>query len=65
MVATSPEDMKKMLLRGLVQTDADYEARKRFIGGFFGFTADGRCAERVADALWTLSNGRFAIRDAA
>jgi hypothetical protein len=55
MVARSEDDMRRMLARGLIQPEADREARRRFITDFFGSTADGSSGQRVADTLLKLA----------
>ncbi len=56
MVAQSEDDMRRMLILGLTQPAADREARRRFVSDFFGFTADGKSGQRVADCLLELAN---------
>jgi hypothetical protein len=51
MVAQSEDDMRRMLIRGLTQPEADREARKRFIADFFGSAADGKSGHRTAETL--------------
>lgn len=55
MVAQSEDDMRRMLIKGLTQPEADQEARKRFVSDFFGSTADGQSGVRVAAALLNLA----------
>ena len=55
MVAQSEDDMRRMLIRGLTEPDADREGRKQFISDFFGFTADGKSGRRVTDCLVELA----------
>lgn len=55
MVATSEEDMRRMLHRALTQPNANHTARVQFIRKFFGPTADGDCAKRVAETLLSLA----------
>jgi hypothetical protein len=59
MVARSPEDMRKMLVRGLTEPKADSASRQQFIQKTFGPTLDGHCGRRVADVLTSLASGRF------
>ena len=63
MVATSEDDMRLMLIKGLTQPEADRDARKRFVSDFFGSTADGRSGERVAETLLSLANSRSKLAD--
>lgn len=51
MVAQSEDDMRRMLIKGLTQPEADSAARNRFVSDFFGSTADGRSGKRVAEML--------------
>jgi len=55
MVATSEADLRRLLLRGLTQPAADHAARQQFVSDFFGFTADGKSGQRVAETLLLLA----------
>ncbi len=55
MVARSPEDMKQMLRRGLVEPAADSAARRRFLRSMFGDELDGNSGCRVAERLLALA----------
>lgn len=54
MVARSEDDMRRMLVRGLTQPEADRAARKAFIRKTFGVNLDGRSGTRVAEVLLSL-----------
>ena len=51
MVAASDEDLRHMLYRGLTRPEADSEARRSFLDGFFGDLLDGQAGIRVAELL--------------
>ena len=55
MVAESGDDMRRILIRGLTRPEVDSEARKTFVSDFFGFTADGKAGQRVAETLLNLA----------
>jgi len=57
MVARSIDDMRRMLIRGLTQPEADSERRRTFIRSMFGDTLDGRSGLRVAETLVALATG--------
>ncbi len=54
MVAGSEDDLASMVRRGLTCPDADSEARREFLAGFFGDLLDGRAGIRVAERLLDL-----------
>jgi len=56
MVAQSEDDMRRMLIQGLNQPGAGSRERKQFVSDFFGFTANGKSGQRVADCLVALAN---------
>jgi hypothetical protein len=45
----------------LTRPEADRDVRKRFTSDFFGFTADGRSGERVAETLLKLAGYNGAV----
>lgn len=55
MVARSEAEMRKMLIRGLMQPKADSHVRRSFLKGMFGETLDGCSGQRVAKQLITLA----------
>jgi len=55
MVASSEDDMRRMLIKGLTEPMADSAARKRFVSEYFGSTADGLAGARVAERLAALA----------
>jgi hypothetical protein len=55
MVARSLEDLKAMIVRGLLEPEADRPAQRRFLGSFFGETLDGCSSRRVAAELIRLA----------
>ncbi len=59
MVARSPEDMRRFLIRGLTDPDADLPVRQKFIKQMFaGVPLDGRNGERVAETLRSLAEAK-------
>jgi hypothetical protein len=60
MIARSLDELKRMILRGLAEPNADCEAQKRFLDSMFGDMLDGNAAKRVADQLICLSNSKAA-----
>lgn len=57
MVATSPEEMRSMLHRGLTRPEADRDARQALLENMFGDTLDGRSGRRVGERLLRLAAG--------
>jgi hypothetical protein len=57
-VAKSPEEMRRMLRRALVEPKAGSVERKALIRGMFGDTLDGGSAARVAEILLFLAERR-------
>jgi len=57
MVAGSDDDLERMIHRGLTRPEADSEARRRFLAGFFGDVLDGRSGIRAAETLLSLARG--------
>lgn len=55
MVATSSEELKQFIVRGLTQPQADSAKRAAFVQKFFEGTADGHAGERVAQCLLDLA----------
>jgi hypothetical protein len=55
MVATSEADMRRMLVAGLTQPEADGEARRAFVKTFFGGNATGSSGKQVAEVLSRLA----------
>lgn len=51
MVASSKDDMARMLRRGLTRPDADSAARRRFLESTFDGLLDGKAGIRVAERL--------------
>lgn len=61
MVAQSEDDMRRMLISGLVEPGAGSRERKQFVSDFFGATADGRSGARVAETLLKLAGHNGAV----
>jgi hypothetical protein len=55
MLAQSKEDMARMIDEGLRNPTAGSEGRRRFMKEVFGGTLDGKCGQRVAEALLRLA----------
>lgn len=55
-VASSPEDMRLILHRGLTKPEEGSEKRRAFIREMFGDLVDGLAGERVAERLLILSD---------
>jgi hypothetical protein len=55
MVAKSEDDMRRMLIQGLMEPEVGSRERKQFAADFFGHTADGKCGQRVAATLLRLA----------
>jgi hypothetical protein len=62
MVAQSEDDMRRMLIKGLMEPGAGSRERRQFVSDFFGPTADGKSGQRVAETLLNLAlaSGRAA-----
>lgn len=56
MLASSEDDMRRMLVTALRDPAAGSEARARFVSSFFGATADGQSGRRLANCLLDLAN---------
>ncbi len=55
MVASSDDDLARMLHRGLSQPQADSPSRRKFLEGMFGELLDGQAGVRVAERLLRLA----------
>lgn len=55
MVATSDDDLERMILRGLWEPGADAEVRQRFLDEFFDGLLDGKAGRRIGDLLLELA----------
>lgn len=59
-LARSPDEMRRMLRRALIEPGADAERRRELLERMFGGTLDGRSSDRVADRLVELAGGTSA-----
>jgi hypothetical protein len=54
MLARYTEDLRRMLMKGLTEPEAESQKRQRFIANMFGNTLDGNSGRRVVEILMRL-----------